>query len=66
MNFDYLVSDLPVALFPLSSQTISQINGVFPQKTPVKGSDDLDEDADLKATFSRLFGRFFVPSLVTC
>jgi hypothetical protein len=66
MNFDYLVSDLPVALFPLSSQTISQINGVFPQKTPVKGSDDLDEDAreakDLKATFSRLSNRLAVSS----
>jgi hypothetical protein len=44
MNFDYLVSDLPISLFPLSSQSILQIN-----ESPAKDKDESDgEDNEAK------------------
>jgi hypothetical protein len=49
MNFDYLVSDLPISLFPLSSQSILQINESLAQRTPAKDKDESDgEDNEAK------------------
>jgi hypothetical protein len=45
MNFDYLVSDLPVSLFPLSSQSILQINESLAQRTDKDESDGEGNEA---------------------